>query len=593
MAVATWVLVVLVCSVASTAALAVAGWGNRRVVGVDWFVATMALTTLWTALTVVKVLVHVRPVQLFAHLTVTAAAVAVPVVWFSFVVEYTGHGTLLDARGLAALWAVPGAALLGVVSSPVTDLYYARFRFVDHGGGVVIEAAPGPLAWVNLAYAVVLLVAGLWLVARMLWEHDRLYSGQAAGLLLGSVAPVALLVPAVLDLLPPEVPAIALGFSVLGVGYGYSLFEHRLFDLTPASRRIGVPEAFDDLGEGVAVVDTDGDVVAVNERACELFDCRRGAVLGEPLAAVSAALDGLDAGTTDVRSGRRVLSVSVSTVRDARDRSTGRALVVRDVTEDRRRQQRLNVLDRVFRHNIRNAMNAVVGPAAMLADRVDERDRELARTVADAGREVVALSESVRDIEDAMGRPVEPADVSVGRLVDDALAAVDPPDVVETTVDLPDGPTLRTDPRTLSLVVRNAVANAVEHGTDETGRVAVSADRRADGWLLRVADDGPGIPRAELDVLRAGTETQLAHGSGLGLWAIHWGVTRVGGAVRFETDDGTRVTLWVPELPGDGRDISGAPVPEDVHDGDWFGVDPADPDLRSRPSAGAPDRPAN
>jgi len=520
-----------------------------------------------------------------------SASIVVPVLWFSFVVEYTGRGHLLDRRGLAALWAVPGVALFGVVTAPVTDLYYASIRYVAGGGGVVVEGTAGPMAWANLAYAVVLLVAGLGLLARMLWEHDRLYSGQAAGLLVGSLAPIALLVPAVLDRSPPEVPLIVLGFSVLGVAYGYSLFRHRLFDLAPASRRIGVPEAFDDLGEGVVVVDTDDDVVAINERACDLFDCRKSVVLGARLAAVSETLAALDAdaGTTDVHLSGRVLAVSVATVRDARDRATGRALVVRDVTDDRRREQRLNVLSRVFRHNIRNTMNAVVGPAAMLADRVDEDHREMARTVTDAGQEIVALSESVRDIEDAMTRPVDPVAVGVRRLLDDALATIDPPAGIETTVDVPEGLTLRTDPRTVSLVVENALGNALEHGaatdadpdrdgTAETARVAVTAERRASGCLLHVVDDGPGIPREELDVLRAGTETQLAHGSGLGLWAIHWGVTRLGGAVRFDTDDGTRVTLWVPALSGEGGDASGATVPEDARGGDWFGVDPAGPD---------------
>ncbi|MFB6139436.1 MAG: histidine kinase N-terminal 7TM domain-containing protein [Halosimplex sp.] len=322
MAVPLWVVGVLAVACALTGGLTVAGWRNRCVVGADWFAATMGVTTLWTAVAIADAVVRSLTGQVLVSMLGTVAAVTVPVLWFSFVVEYTGRGHLLSRRGLAAIWAVPVVASLSILAAPVSDLYFANLRDVEPGPGVVLEGTPGPVAWLNLAYAVALLVAGLWFVARLLWDHDRLYSGQAIGLLAGSLAPVALLGPAVADLLPRELPGIALGFSVLGVGYGYSLFAHRLLDLSPASRRIGVSEAFDDLGEGVVVAGAGGDVVAINDRACELFDCRERDALGSPIVGISPSLAALgrEPRTADVRRGSRVFSVSVSAVRDARDR---------------------------------------------------------------------------------------------------------------------------------------------------------------------------------------------------------------------------------------------------------------------------------
>ncbi|WP_407647948.1 ATP-binding protein [Halarchaeum nitratireducens] len=68
-------------------------------------------------------------------------------------------------------------------------------------------------------------------------------------------------------------------------------------------------------------------------------------------------------------------------------------------------------------------------------------------------------------------------------------------------------------------------------------------------------DDGPGIPAAEVEVLTNGTESDLEHGSGLGLWTVVWCLRRLGGDVTFErTDDGTTVRLWLPETtPVDDR----------------------------------------
>ena len=62
---------------------------------------------------------------------------------------------------------------------------------------------------------------------------------------------------------------------------------------------------------------------------------------------------------------------------------------------------------------------------------------------------------------------------------------------------------------------------------------------------VRVADDGPGIPAAEVNVLERGYETPLEHGSGLGLWIVNWIVTESGGGISFDENDprGSVVTL--------------------------------------------------
>ncbi|MFB6139437.1 MAG: sensor histidine kinase [Halosimplex sp.] len=266
------------------------------------------------------------------------------------------------------------------------------------------------------------------------------------------------------------------------------------------------------------------------------------------------------------------------------------------MTDDRRRKQRLEVLNRVFRHNIRNAMNAVVGPADVLAERVDEEDRELAETVTRGGREILDLAESIRDVEETVTRPIDPTAVEVDRVAEDCVG--DAPAGVETSLTCSGDCTVRTDPRTLSLALGNAVDNAFKHGSGTESakngepddgaadRVSITVERHERGCLLSVEDDGPGIPEEELDVLRAGTETPLSHGSGVGLWAIRWGVTRIDGAVGFDTDDGTTVALWVPDLP-DGGTASAAETPPEIPGVDWFGRNEPAPAAVDGPGAAA------
>jgi signal transduction histidine kinase len=92
---------------------------------------------------------------------------------------------------------------------------------------------------------------------------------------------------------------------------------------------------------------------------------------------------------------------------------------------------------------------------------------------------------------------------------------------VELAADIaPDAPQVRADPTLLFEAVSNLVDNALKF-TPEGGRVTVRLVACADGPRVEVADNGPGVPEAERDVVlqrfyraaRARTEP----GSGLGL----------------------------------------------------------------------------
>jgi len=39
---------------------------------------------------------------------------------------------------------------------------------------------------------------------------------------------------------------------------------------------------------------------------------------------------------------------------------------------------------------------------------------------------------------------------------------------------------------------------------------------------IEIADNGPGIPSAEWEIITVGEETPLVHSSGIGLWLIYW-----------------------------------------------------------------------
>ena len=215
--------------------------------------------------------------------------------------------------------------------------------------------------------------------------------------------------------------------------------------------------------------------------------------------------------------------------------------------EDARREletsnQQLQVLSRVFRHNVRNDLNVIQGYTDLLIDRVnDERSRECLATIRQTTDDVVAISEKLRVIEDASPDPPS------GRidLVDAVREAADTVDDanVTVTVETPSEAWIRAD-SSVEYPIREVFENAVTHNDESTCRVHAEIETNGTTTCLVVRDNGPGIPEDERAVLRAEEETPLSHASSIGLWLVKWMCETQGGTVGFETtDDGTTVRL--------------------------------------------------
>ena len=204
--------------------------------------------------------------------------------------------------------------------------------------------------------------------------------------------------------------------------------------------------------------------------------------------------------------------------------------------------QQIQVLSRVFRHNVRNDLNVIQGYTDLLADRIDdERSRECLETIRQTTDEVVEISEKLRVIEDAS--PEQPdGRVDLVDAVHEALDVVDA-DGAAVTVETPTEAWIRADD-SVEFPVREVFENAVTHNDGATRRVEATIRENGTTTCLEVTDNGPGIPPDERAVLRAEEETPLSPASSIGLWLVKWMCETQGGTVRFDaTDDGTTVRL--------------------------------------------------
>jgi signal transduction histidine kinase len=451
--------------------------------------------------------------------------------WFVFGLQYTGTRTQVRRRTVALL-AVPH---LFVVLDLTLSLQGQSTRLL------------GFLATVAFVYIISIAVGGSYLLLQAAYARDHVPLGQGIGLGIVAVGTLAVwnLITTTAEPAPVvRAGAYAAGSGLLVLGIGAALLRYGAFESTPSVAALGERALTRETDDLMFVVDDGDRVVELNETATETLGVARAGAIGAPLTDLldddTGSLRDAETVTLGTAAGTRRYDPQVSAVRDPHDNSLGAMLSLRDVTGRELREQRLAVLNRVLRHNLRNEADVVKSHAEAL-----DASPEHVAAIDDAADAIAALGRRAQRIDEYVADAGEDARVDLSAVVRSVLETVGAEDAtVAVSVDLPTEATLVTNRGALVSALESALDNALSYADS---RVAVAVENRPDGCRIEVSDDGPGIPEWELDSLDAGDESPLEHSTGLGLWQLKWAVVALNGDLSFDTTDGTTVDIVVPD----------------------------------------------
>jgi signal transduction histidine kinase len=357
----------------------------------------------------------------------------------------------------------------------------------------------------------------------------------------------------------------AAGLAAFGAGLLGTLVNSRLSRRMRASA--GLQKSLDEardrsdhlqavlasLSEGVIVADAERRVMLVNPAA-------RG-LLSLPARGEEQALEMF----TDelLPASERVIRSYSAPVRDDAGQVLGSVTVLRDATRDQELDRLKSEFLTVVSHELQTPLTAIKGALELVLDddtgQLTRVQRRFLETIERNSTRLIGLVGDLLDLSrlEAGRVELEPQPLDTPSLVRGALAAVSNLFEARGTqlhIDVPESvPPILGDRRRVEQILTNLLANAAKY-TPGGGVVEVAASSVNGHVWLSVADNGPGVPESERDIVfdkfYRGRDAQQRGeaGSGLGLAIVKSLVDLHGGSVRVE-EAAPRGARFVVELP--------------------------------------------
>ena len=340
---------------------------------------------------------------------------------------------------------------------------------------------------------------------------------------------------------------------------------------------------FNSIQEGIIVTDAKGRITYLNDAACEIFGLDGDHSIGKPLGEQVRGLDWKALSQSDSAISRdmeifypanRFINFYVvplvierwpkgDSPHESITEAVGHAMILRDITQDRRSTQQtieserlsaLTLLAAGVAHEIGNPLNSLHIHLQLMERKVKklrgaEEKRELQESIDIARAEINRLDSIVSQFLRAI-RPSKPQlqPQDVNGVVEESVRFFQPEikdrDIVVETELRSDLPRVELDRDQIKQAFYNAIKNSFE-AMKRHGILRIRTDRDDTHVIISFTDTGGGISPENLSRVFEPYFTTKAGGSGLGLLIVRRIVREHGGELALQSREGKGLTLTI------------------------------------------------
>ncbi|WP_181686765.1 sensor histidine kinase [Halorhabdus salina] len=394
--------------------LAVYAWRHREVPEAIPFGGLAAVVCVWAVADALALLTTSSTAATVLTVLSTVAYSHVAPLWVLFALAYTGYDNWDRPHMLVTLWLAPLAYSLTLLTAPLHSLADVAVTFQTVNSITAPVNPRGAPFWLFTAVAYLLLVFGYYRLVEFSVRSRRVYRRQTATIVGASLFPLIANAVDVLGFGPhPGLDMTPLAFALTGAFVGWALFEYDFLTVAPLASDVLVEE----LPDPVLVLDTDDRIIDHNQAAVAALGVET--LSGQALDDVAPELLdrlGTDRPVSDLGPARSDGSYAVfrpqtQAITDRAGHRRGRLLLLRDVTVQQRRLDRVEALQATTEQFIQARIDDQVAEIAVsFVEGVLDQEVAAVLLAEDDCLRPAALSTEVASIVDGRPPDVTPED---------------------------------------------------------------------------------------------------------------------------------------------------------------------------------------
>lgn len=513
-------------------------------------------------------------------------------IWFTMVIQYTGHQAFLRKWIYWLLAVVPLLTFTSHYTNEWHHLFYKNIVINELEGFPLASLTIGPFYTIHVAYSYVLFVIGMGLLIRM-YRHSPIHiKKQAALMMVGSCGPYGITLLYLSGMLTTPIDFSPFGFLFSGLFFMWGFYQFNLLKLVP----LALQKVFESMKDAVIVFDLDHSITSFNLPARKIINgLNDKKVIGQPAAHLFSLYPVLLAQImrepsieskvriSNQEEDQKFYHVHVSYVYDSHQKPVGKMLSISDVTEavlaeeilhsHAKQLSDLNTFkDRMFTiiaHDIRDPLALLISLMELLRDEIQYGDRnheeivnEMRQQIDNTFNLVESLLEWFRSQRGGM--QFNPVVWNLSQAVQShvqLLQVRSDNKRIRIISDIPKSTLVYADKEMLALILRNLLSNAIKF-TDHGGAIEIKAIQSEEQVIISVKDTGAGISSEQAQsLLQEEVPTSLQgtsgeRGFGLGLTLCREFVRINGGDIWFDSTPSQGSTFYFSVPMPDGRAVN-------------------------------------
>ena len=560
---------------------ALLAWQRRSVIGAKELALLMIAAGFWAFWIIFETASQSADLKIFWSKLEYFGAVSAPVLYFIFVLRFTGKGRFISLKNITLLFIIPVITLIFAITNDRHHLVWSGFSSISEKTNIM-EYYHGIWFWIGyLAYNYILFIVSTYFLFYFIFYQKKVFRAQGFIIFFAGLCPWIASIFYLFGISPVsgiDLPPISIILS--GSLFGFAILSTPFLDLVPVARE----RLVEVLPEGILVLDGQNRIIDINESALSFLGIRNKNIIGiraessdaSVVLLLNAVLDHEIIKEIDVKENDEISSYRI-TKQPIITHPHSRLVVIHNITERKllelkiynqnRELSKLNSdKDRfmsILAHDLKSPFCSLLGFSELLSENVHKYDlNDIESSAESIHKSAQTIFNLLEDLllwaKSQSGKIIfEPEEVNFNLICSKVLEILAP---IANSKDISINclPSLElnvfADVNMLMTILRNLVSNAIKF-TNRGGQISVYAEKSGSGVTVTVSDTGIGMSNEALarlfDISQATstTGTAMETGTGLGLFLCKDYVEKHDGKiwVNSEPDKGTTFYFSLPD----------------------------------------------